>query len=1206
MTIVTFVKRINNRISTRIGLFFGIFMLISFSAIGYFGYDNAREAHVQNSIDRSVENVDKLISLLNAYLNSSISDLHFLTDFYALKRFIAWNDIGEPEKVNYWRNVTYNAFESFLYSKKRYAQMRFLAIDGQEQIRLNYDDKLNKVSIVKENRLQNKKHRPYFIRTMELVPGTIFVSPFNLNREFGKIVYPYQSTIRYSMPVIDTNGTSKGIVVVNLFGDNMMKLISTLDNNVSADNYFLLNKDGFYLYHSEESKVFGFDRGSEEVFGAEYPVASIDMMQKDSGTITENGQIISYKRIYPSGVLNENYMFVVNIIPQKFALEKLRQFEWAFVVISILFFVGIVFLLRYLYSTLAPLHKVSEHLQDLANGRLASSKINYKSNDEVGTIVHSTNIMVEGMRATIAQANAIAQGDFSLDVMVHSDEDQLNNALNDMTQRLRTIASISDTVAQGENAKMLVPNSERDQLTKSINGMITYLSEIKEVSSAIAIGDYTRDFTLRGMNDSLGRTINQMVQNLREVLAQTAKIADGDFNTTVQPRSEKDQLSAALMKMTDVLAHNHNMTVKDNFIKDGISELSKKLSGDIAADMIANESITHLCRYLNGASGVIYYYDESSEVLQMQASFSFSKRNRLGNRIGIGEGVVGQVALEKKSILLTQRDGDDHIVDTGLLSSKPVATYTFALLNEKQLVGVAEIAYMENFTENQIDFIEQAASVIATFIISSGQNEKIKELLDKSQRDYEELQLKSEELQQTNVQMEEQAQQMKMQSDDMKKQNHHLAATKANLDKQAEELMQASRYKSEFLANMSHELRTPLNSVILLSKMLRDGLDDAQNSKKASVIHDAGNDLLSLINDILDLSKIEAGQMEVDVTTISSQNMGVALYELFEPVSEDKKVEFIIRDELNSNFDTDLKKLTQILKNLISNAFKFTKKGNVVLHMYSDEKGELNFAVVDTGIGIPKNKLTYVFEAFKQGDGSVNRVYGGTGLGLSISLRFAQLLGGELLIDSKEGEGSTFTLRIPVNQKIGKKQILAASTIPTASITPIASTASTIQISPIVSPVLLEDHSTPDLADKGDDSSIEKAQNYSFSENTILLVDDDSRNIFTLSALFQEAGASTLHALNGLEALDILESNSKEIDLILMDIMMPKMNGYEAMEKIRKNKIYDKIPIIAVTAKAMAEDRQKCLDAGANDYVTKPINENTLTQLSRLWIDKMA
>ena len=1185
MSTVTAVQNTKTRISTRIGLLFGIFILISFSVNGYFGYDNAKEAHVQNSINRSGENVDKMISLLDAYLKSSVTDLHFLTDFYALKRFIAWNDIGDKENVDYWQDVTYKAFESFLYSKKRYSQMRFLATDGQEQIRLNYDDDENKVVVVQKNKLQNKKHRGYFTKTMKLIPGTIFVSPFNLNRELGKIVYPHESTIRYSMPVIDRNGISKGIVVINLFGDHMMKLISSLDTDIKEDNYFLLNKDGFYLYHKDESKIFGFDRGTEETFGINYPKAKLEMMEKSSGTIIEENQIISYRRLYPSGVLNDNYMIVVNVIPQKFALAKLQQFELAFIALSLFFLIGIIFLLRHLYKTLAPLQHVSEHLQALAVGQIPSEKIEYTSNDEVGTIVHSTNIMIEGMRSTIAQANAIAEGDFSKKVSVHSEDDQLNQALNAMTERLRSIAEISDTMAAGENVPLLSPNGENDKLAKSLNGMITYLSDIQNISKDIAIGDYSRDFTLRGINDELGRTINQMMENLREVLTQTAKIADGDFHTTIKPRSNKDQLSTALMKMTNVLAHNHKTTEKDNFIKDGISALSKKLSGDIAADMVAKESITHLCRYLQGASGVIYYFDEEQEFLQMQASFAFSKRDRLGNKISIGEGVIGQVALEKEPIHLSQGNRSEHVVETGLQSEIPAATYTFPLLNDNKLVGVAEIAHLEGFSNNQIEFIEQASSVIATFIISSRQNEKIKELLDKAQRDYEELQLKSEELQQTNVQMEEQAQQMQMQSDDMKKQNQILNAAKADLNKQADELMLASKYKSEFLANMSHELRTPLNSIILLSKMLRDGLDGETDSKKAAVIHHAGNDLLLLINDILDLSKIEAGQMELDVTTTSSEHMGSTLMELFAPVSEDKKVKFIIQDDLKEDIETDEKKVTQILKNLLSNAFKFTETGSVTLHIFDDEKEHLNFAVIDTGIGIPENKLAQVFEAFKQVDGTVSREYGGTGLGLSISTRFAELLGGELQIESKKGHGSTFTLSIPKSH----------TSIKTKIVTPVTT-----------SPVLLEKISTHDLPKNGTETTPANTVEYSFTENTILLVDDDSRNIFTLSALFQEAGANTLHALNGLEALDILKNNHEEIDLILMDIMMPKMNGYEAMEKIRNDTIYDKIPIIAVTAKAMAEDKQKCLDAGANDYVTKPINENTLTQLSRLWIDKMS
>ncbi|MCU7836764.1 MAG: response regulator [gamma proteobacterium symbiont of Taylorina sp.] len=1179
-----YIPTIKNKVITRIGVLFLLTLLVSVSIIGYFGYDNARQAYVKNSIDKSQEDVDKLTSTLDAYLSSSIPDLKFLNDFYALRRYIEWHDIGEMGKVERWKNMTNNAFESFLYSKKRYARLRFIGSDGQERIRLDYDDTVKKVNIVAENRMQNKKHRHYFIRTMAQGSGTIFVSPFDLNREFGRITYPHEPTLRFSMPMIDRHGDHKGIIVINLLGDRLIELIRSFDKKVAQDNYYLLNKKGYFLYHPDQSKMFGFDLGSDETFEAHYPVAFAEMMEKDKGTLIENGQVISYHRIYPGGAVNEHYLLVVNTISQHYALQKLRDFELAFIGLSLLILVAIIFLMRKLYYTLSPLQIVSEQLGELAIGNIPDSRISYDSNDEVGQIVNSTKVLIESIRSTILQANAIAEGDFSKEILIHSEDDQLNQALNAMTRRLRTIAELSDAIARGETGRKLKQSGENDQLAESLNRMINYLDEISKITNAIAIGDFSRDFSLRGGRDELGRSINQMLDNLREVLQQTAQIADGDFHTVIKPRSDNDQLSAALIKMTSVLESNKKQAEKENFIKDGISELNRTLSSDIAAEMIAKESITHLCRYLQAASGVIYYYDEKNNNLRQQASFAFSQREKFNNRIVLGEGVVGQVALEQEPILLQSVTRKDYSIETGMHSTAPAVTYTFALLHEKNLIGVAEVASLNLFSEAQIELMNQAASVIATFVMSSEQNSKIKELLDKSQRDYEETQMKSEELQQTNVQMEEQAQQLQMQAKDMKEQNLVLTVAKADLDKQAKELKLASQYKSEFLANMSHELRTPLNSIILLSKMLRDGLENKEQGKKAEVIHNAGNDLLLLINDILDLSKIEAGQMELNIVESSSTQISQSLQELFNPIAEDRGLEFIIHDELNSSFEIDVTKVMQVLKNLLSNAFKFTKKGSVTLHLYSKNE-QLNFAVSDTGIGIAQDKLEHIFGAFKQVDGTITREYGGTGLGLSISLRFAELLNGKLIVESIEEQGSLFLLSIP-GQNLNNKQS--------------PSTEEEVSISNSKSELL-----AVDAAEKMHEDEIEYSKKHRFEGNTLLLVDDDSRNIFTLSALFQDAGAQTLHALNGQEALDLLNDESDAIDLILMDIMMPKMDGYEAIERIRQNKKYINIPIIAVTAKAMNRDKQKCLDIGANDYVTKPINEKTLMQLSRLWIDKM-
>lgn len=1194
-----------NRLSFRISALFGLTLLLSIIVIGYYGYKNSTNAYIENSIQSTELQISKLSSVLNGFLQPSVSDLEFLGDFYGLKRFIQWRDLGEISKQERWKNVTIEAFTSFLVSRKRYAQIRYINTQGKEMLRLDYDIKSNRVNLIDSSELQNKGHWDYFKKTMLLPGGTVYVSPFNLNRENGKIVIPHQPTIRFSTPMIDRQEQQRGMIVVNLIGNKVLEKFAEYTKTYTKNDFLLVNKQGFYLYHEDTNLRFGFDLGNRLSIANDYPLLFKTMLEKESANIVENNEFISFQRIHPSGAEDENYLIAIHKVPQSMALEKLNEFEMAFMLLVVLMIAGFIFIIRWVNKLLAPLDMVSQQLVLLSEGQVPAQRITVETTDEVGLIVKTSNLLIENTQLTINQLNAVSCGNFSDQVLVRSSKDELNTALNAMTKRLLDVARLAARLAKGDYGQAIQMTDSRDSLGIALKNMLHYLLEISKVAESIALGDFNYHYQLAGKNDRLGQAVTQMQTTLRSVVSQANAITQGDFSQSINPKSNKDELGAALLKMTDILASSKEKTDNDLWLNDGLNSMSKKLSNTEGIDALAKEAIHILTRHVGGAAGVIYFFEEQKQILELRASYAYSHRD-LNNHVNLGDSVIGQVALERQAILLQKRmdsrkasatnsdnsNQEDAIdfIQSGTWRFEPFQTYTFPLIHENTLLGVAEVALMQEITSIQKDYLTQVALVFATVLKASQQNSKIKELLDKSQRDYEKSQMKSEELQQTNIQMEEQAQQLRMQADNMQQQNLALSSAKSDLDKQAQELIQASKYKSEFLANMSHELRTPLNAIILLSKMLRDTLKNKDQSKKAEVIHNAGNDLLLLINDILDLSKVEAGQMELHIAETSSSAITVTLQELFKPIAEDNELKFIVLDELNSSFKTDVTKVTQVLKNLLSNAFKFTKKGNVTLRLFA-ENNRLNFAVSDTGIGIPQDKLNHIFEAFKQVDGSISREYGGTGLGLSISLRFAILLGGELVVESKKGQGSTFILCLPEHAEDHANKALHALAADKDN----KSASKSARNKKIAQPVEIEQ-----------DDETEDPNKYNFAGNTLLLVDNDSRNIFTLSALFQDVGAQTLHALNGLEALNLLTDNSQTIDLILMDIMMPKMDGYATIKKIRQNKGCNKIPIIAVTAKAMDEDRQKCLDAGANDYITKPVNEQTLLQLSRLWIDKMA
>jgi signal transduction histidine kinase/ActR/RegA family two-component response regulator len=432
-------------------------------------------------------------------------------------------------------------------------------------------------------------------------------------------------------------------------------------------------------------------------------------------------------------------------------------------------------------------------------------------------------------------------------------------------------------------------------------------------------------------------------------------------------------------------------------------------------------------------------------------------------------------------------------------------------------------------------------------------------------------------LKKSNAELEAQAAELNDKAQLLEVKNSEVELASRSLEEKAEQLSLISKYKSEFLANMSHELRTPLNSLLILSQVLaenRDGNLTAEQVKFAQTVYTSGNDLLSLINEILDLSKVEAGKMPMIPKPFRLGEVRDYLEQTFRHVADQKGLSFEVQMDpmLPETAFTDLNRLQQILKNLLSNAFKFTSQGGVVMRVGRGRAGEdgattLSFAVQDSGIGIPADKQRLIFEAFQQADGTTSRKYGGTGLGLTISREIARLLGGTIEVFSVTGQGSTFTLCLPVNYSgpdaNWQADQLALRNGPDQDIEPL-----------------------PDGTD--------------LAGTRVLLVDDDRRNIFALRTVLEARGIHVLHAANGKLALQLIESNPN-LDLVLMDTMMPEMDGLTAIREIRETLQLQSLPIVSLTAKAMQGDREKALEAGAWDYVTKPVDPQRLLSVIHRW-----
>jgi CheY-like chemotaxis protein/nitrogen-specific signal transduction histidine kinase len=412
--------------------------------------------------------------------------------------------------------------------------------------------------------------------------------------------------------------------------------------------------------------------------------------------------------------------------------------------------------------------------------------------------------------------------------------------------------------------------------------------------------------------------------------------------------------------------------------------------------------------------------------------------------------------------------------------------------------------------------------------------------------------------------------------------NREIEQARAALEEKAEQLSLSSRYKSEFLANMSHELRTPLNSLLILARLLSDNVGGNLTPKQvefARTIHSSGAELLALINDILDLAKIESGTVTLNIGQEPFADVCDYVERTFRQMAADKGLEFVVSvdPQLPASLDTDAKRLQQIVTNLLSNAFKFTAKGSVRLRVERARGGwsaghpvlehadsVVAFSVLDTGIGIPLNKQRLIFEAFQQADGTTSREFGGTGLGLSISRELARLLGGEIRVQSAPGQGSTFTLYLPLAYRPGQQP------------------ARRLEEAPLHAEEAAPEPAAPSHKPAGETAG-----------RKVLVVDDDIRNVFALTSALEANGMRVLHADSGKEGIELLK-RTPDVDAVLMDVMMPGLDGLDTMRIVRQLEGYESVPIIAVTAKAMMGDREKCLEAGANDYIAKPVNVDEL------------
>ena len=953
-------------------------------------------------------------------------------------------------------------------------------------------------------------------------------------------------------------------------------------------------------------------------------------------------------------------------------------------------------------------------------------------------------------------------------------------------------------------------------------------------------------------------TIRAIMKPIAAAVNVADNIAHGDLDSPVPIGGTREiaTLGNALVTMRDGLKRRMQEVERHNWLVEGQRSVDDVLRGEKQMRILAMDVITAVALRTGAQAGALYMMDEAGERMRSYARYGLS--DHAPEHFTTGEGLAGRAAMEKKPITVNGVDIEHLRIRSAMLDAAPGHVVIHPFLFEGQVLGVIELAKLSAFTGEEIEFLERSMTNIAIAFNGALSRSKIDELLEETQRQSEELQVQQEELQQTNEELEEQAERLKIQQEELQvtneeleeqtqavvQRNEELEAARREVERKAEELEITSRYKSEFLANMSHELRTPLNSLLILSNHLaknKPGNLKEDQVESAKVIAKSGNDLLNLINDILDLSKVEAGKLELKVQEVLLQDLVADLKDSFDHVAREKGLQLQVKvEDAPDELRTDRQRLGQIIKNLVSNAIKFTPAGSVTVTFGAYGEGGISIAVKDTGIGIPKEKQQLIFEAFQQVDGSTSRKFGGTGLGLSISRELARLLGGHITLQSRMGEGSTFTLFVPANTHTrsnevpaenvplprpapvplppprpvsrmqpptgertiliieddttfakvladqargrGFKTVIASTgeeglqlvreyrpqavmldidlpgmdghtvlreikgdpylrhipvhilSVNERSMGPIREGAVEYLEKPVSQQqldeafqriedllkrkmknlLIVEDSAEQRLAIKrlignGDVKCLEASsameslemlrehtvdcivldiglpdvtgfellklykdklgshvppiivytgkelspeendelrmyaetiivkgirseerlldetalflhravkdlpQNKQamimdlhdpdalFSGRTVLLVDDDPRNVFALGKILESRDMKVLRAENGKVAIQMLKQHD-EVDMVLMDIMMPEMDGYSAMRTIRQEPQWRDLPLIALTAKAMKEDRAKCLEAGANDYIPKPVDEARLFALMRIWM----
>ncbi|MGB8186247.1 MAG: response regulator, partial [Pseudolabrys sp.] len=774
--------------------------------------------------------------------------------------------------------------------------------------------------------------------------------------------------------------------------------------------------------------------------------------------------------------------------------------------------------------------------------------------------------------------------------------DTVNVMAANLTEQVRGIGKVVTAVANGDLKQNLTVKSKGEvaALAETINNMTdtlaTFADQVTSVAREVGVdgrlGGQANVPGAAGTWKALTGNVNLLAANLTTQVRAIAEVATavtkGDLTRSIQvdARGEVAELKDNINTMIDNLRLTTDRNTEQDWLKTNLARFTNMLQGQRDLTTVGRLLLNELTPLVNAQLGVIYQVEsEELQTMRLLSAYADDSTNGHAQRLRIGEGLIGQCAADRRRMLIT--DMPTHAVPIGsaLFKVQPSNIIVLPILFENQVKAVIELASVTQFTALQTMFLEQLTASIGIVLNSIEATMQTEGLLKQSQQLAGELQTQQRELQQTNEQLEQKAQQLAERNVEVERKNQEIEQARHALEEKAAELALTSKYKSEFLANMSHELRTPLNSILILGQQLADNPDGNLTGKQtefARTIHGAGTDLLNLISDILDLSKIESGTVTVEAEELFFSDLLDAVGRPFRHEADTRQLSFKVDldPSIGRSLVTDSKRLQQVLKNLLSNAFKFTARGGVQLKVSAAPAGwtsthpilrqaqsVIAFEVADTGIGIPTEKQKIIFEAFQQADASTSRKYGGTGLGLAISRELSNLLGGEIHLRSAPGVGSAFTLYLPI--------AYAGPSVVTRPAGP--------GHAPVQTPAIMLPPERPVEKIPDDRDEIQPG------DSILLIVEDDPHYARVLIDLAREKSFKVLVATRGADALEL--AKQYQPSAISLDVFLPDMLGWSVLSQLKQNPLTRHIPVQIIT---LDEDKHHGLARGAFSFVTKP------------------